>query len=68
MSYDDADLVRNLYIGEKIVSLPIRYSLQEKRNASELIIAPRRLALPRFCRGQDVVSVFSQDSSKRLKT
>ncbi|WGS86152.1 DNA adenine methylase [Methylomonas sp. UP202] len=50
MSYDDTDLVRNLYAKQQIFMLPIRYSLQKKRTARELIIAPHHISLPRSCR------------------
>lgn len=50
MSYDDSNLVRLLYKSHKIFHLPIRYTLQEKRSASELIIAPRGLAVPKVCK------------------
>jgi DNA adenine methylase len=49
MSYDDTELVRGLYVGVQVSSLPIRYSLQKKRDAYELIIAPTGLALPFTC-------------------
>jgi DNA adenine methylase len=47
MSYDDTDLVRSLYARQQIGILPIRYSLQDKRNAQELIIAPSQVDLPK---------------------
>lgn len=50
MSYDDAILVRDLYKRQQIGFLPINYSLQEKRSAEELIIAPHHLRLPRTLR------------------
>ncbi len=50
MSYDDSELVRNLYSDQNIASMPIRYSLQIKRSARELIIAPHRIAIPQTCR------------------
>jgi DNA adenine methylase len=50
MSYDDSDLVRNFYSKLQVALLPINYSLQEKRAANELVIAPTTLALPRACR------------------
>ncbi|MEX1231257.1 MAG: DNA adenine methylase [Planctomycetaceae bacterium] len=50
MSYDDSDLIQLLYKSYKIRALPIRYTLQEKREAYELIIAPENLAVPRSCR------------------
>lgn len=50
MSYDDSDLVRELYAPCKQSLLPIRYTLQEKRTANELIIAPVELVLPSVCK------------------
>ena len=47
MSYDDAPLIRNLYASRQLAHLPIRYSLQEKRFAKELIISPMYIRLPR---------------------
>lgn len=52
MSYDDADLVRELYSEQQLSSQPIRYSLQDKRTANELIVAPHHIALPAACRAQ----------------
>ena len=52
MSYDDAALVRQLYSTQQVSPQPIRYSLQEKRTANELIIAPHHVALPDCCRLQ----------------
>ena len=46
MSYDDTPLVRTLYRNAKVSCMPIRYSLQSKRMAEELIIAPQRVVLP----------------------
>lgn len=46
VSYDDAPLIRSLYAQHQIDLLPIRYSLQSKRAAQELLIAPHRLYLP----------------------
>lgn len=46
MSYDDTNLVRKLYSNFEIRPLSIRYSLQEKRDASELLISPDYLSLP----------------------
>lgn len=46
VSYDDAPLIRTLYAQHQIDLLPIRYSLQSKRAAQELLIAPHRLYLP----------------------
>ena len=50
ISYDDTVLVRDLYSGFKRSILPIRYTLQHKRTACELIISPDKLALPTVCR------------------
>ncbi|WP_342616490.1 DNA adenine methylase [Rhodoferax sp. GW822-FHT02A01] len=50
MSYDDAELVRDLYKQQQIGLLPINYSLQEKRSANELVIAPHHVRLPRTLR------------------
>ena len=46
MSYDDTELVRSLYANYRLFSLPISYTLQEKRLAKELVVAPKHLALP----------------------
>ncbi len=46
MSYDDTQLIRALYKDAKIAHMPIRYSLQSKRLAKELIITPSRITLP----------------------
>ena len=40
VSYDDSELVRGLYSDHNIKQLPLRYSLQNKRAASELVISP----------------------------
>lgn len=46
MSYDDNGLIRNLYSKCKMALLPIRYTLQVKHSAQELIIAPDNIAIP----------------------
>jgi DNA adenine methylase len=46
ISYDNTPLVQSLYSTQQIQSLPIRYSLQSKRAAEELLIAPPWLYLP----------------------
>ncbi|MBI4553894.1 MAG: DNA adenine methylase [Candidatus Latescibacteria bacterium] len=46
MSYDDSELVHELYAGHKIALMPIRYTLQKKRSTRELIIAPHHLFVP----------------------
>jgi len=50
LSYDDDALIRRLYRWRHVFNLPIRYSLQQKRSADELIVCPDYLALPRTCR------------------
>lgn len=45
LSYDDTQLIRTLYSGNKITNIPIRYSLQSKRLAKELVIAPNHVTL-----------------------
>ena len=50
MSYDDSDLVRNLYGECQMVLLPVRYTLQVKHSAQELIIAPDNIVIPSACR------------------
>lgn len=47
MSYDDSDLIKQLYSKLRLFKLPIRYSLQVKKSASELIISPEGMTLPR---------------------
>jgi DNA adenine methylase len=57
LSYDDDTLIRELYQDRHVFNLPIRYSLQKKRSASELIICSDRLMMPRSSRisGKDAV-------------
>lgn len=50
MSYDDSALVRELYQPCKMATLAIRYTLQAKRSAHELIIAPDNVVVPSACR------------------
>ncbi len=46
MSYDDADFIRDLYADFSISQLSLQYSLQRKRLATELLIAPDRVRIP----------------------
>ena len=46
LSYDDTPLVQALYANQQVQTIPLKYSLQKKRSARELIIAPLHLALP----------------------
>jgi DNA adenine methylase len=64
MSYDDTDVVRELYCDQRLTSLPIHYSLQTKRSAKELIIAPHRVTLPCACTVQGKEAVLSPESIK----
>lgn len=50
MSYDNSEVVTGLYASEQIAFLPIHYSMQDKRSANELVIAPHRIRLPRTLR------------------
>lgn len=50
MSYDDAPLIRELYLGQQTAFLPILYSLQDKKSTNELVVAPHRIRLPRTVR------------------
>lgn len=46
MSYDDADFIRDLYTNCDISQLSLQYSLQRKRQATEILIAPARVRIP----------------------
>lgn len=45
VSYDDSDFIRDLYHDWTITPLPIRYSLQQRRDEQEILIAPSHLGL-----------------------
>ena len=45
MSYDDDELIRDLYGKCEVNLLPVRYTLQTKRNARELVISPDGVAV-----------------------
>jgi DNA adenine methylase len=62
MSYDDNPLVRGMYSSCKVALLPINYSLQVKRSAHELIIAPKYLAVPAACRAIPVAELLRKAS------
>lgn len=47
VSYDNSALVKKLYDRHNIALMQIRYTLQEKRAARELIISPQYVAIPR---------------------
>ena len=48
MTYDDSDFIRQIYrLCEEYV-FSLRYSLQKKQEARELLIAPRHLILPNY--------------------
>lgn len=46
MSYDDAPLIRDLYAKAVLRQIPLRYSLQRKQAARELLIAPSYVKIP----------------------
>lgn len=60
MSYDDSQLIKDLYREHHIFKLTIRYSLQEKKSAAELNISPRHLILPRSVRVHGIRTSFFQ--------
>lgn len=45
VTYDDCEPIRTLYAGSRVDTMPLRYSAQEKRSATELLITPERLRL-----------------------
>lgn len=60
LSYDDTELVRNLYKNYNIFHLPIKYSLQQKKSAKELVIAPNHLTLPQAAKVSGTESLISR--------
>ena len=46
MSYDDANFIRSLYAKCEISDLSLKYSLQRKRQAREILISPSHVLLP----------------------
>ena len=46
VSYDDTRLIRRLYEDCRVSDIPLRYSLQRKRETKELLITPRHLQTP----------------------
>ncbi len=46
ISYDDSEFIRRLYRSCQVSDLSVRYSLQTKRRARELLIAPPHVRLP----------------------
>lgn len=47
VTYDDCAPIRAMYRESQIETMPLRYSAQEKRRATELLISPQRLVMPR---------------------
>ena len=45
MSYDDTDFIRNLYSPSQISSLSLKYSLQRRRIAQEILVSPSHVML-----------------------
>lgn len=66
MSYDDNALIRKLYAEHRVALMPIHYSLQGKRTAQELVIAPWRLAVPRGCRTHGHESLLREVTTVRV--
>lgn len=60
LSYDDTELVRTLYKTYNIFHLPIKYSLQQKRSAKELVIAPNYLTIPQAAKVGGAESLISR--------
>ena len=46
VSYDDTQLIRRLYEDCTVSDIPLRYSLQQKKETKELLITPRHLQTP----------------------
>lgn len=46
MSYDDCSFIRDLYDRCRITHISLQYSLQQKKRASELLIAPTHVKIP----------------------
>src|SRR5690606_30408925 len=44
VTYDDCAAIRLMYRKSCVETMPLRYSAQEKRRATELLITPNRLA------------------------
>ena len=60
VSYDDSTFIRELYDSCDIVGNSLRYSLQRKRTAQEILITPKYLQRPSDCPSRSV----SQSSEK----
>ena len=45
MSYDDTEFIRDLYTESEVSVIPLEYSLQRRRRAHELLIAPSHVQL-----------------------
>ncbi len=48
MTYDDSDFIRKTYRAWEDYIFSLRYSLQKKQEARELLIAPDYLTMPNF--------------------
>jgi DNA adenine methylase len=68
MSYDDTALVRQLYSEQQLAHLSIPYSLQEKRTANELIIAPKHVTMPRSCQVSGRSALVGKLPGRRKKS
>ena len=65
MSYDDTDFIRKLYAACDISRVPLRYSLQRRRKAQELLIAPSHVLLADSAATTDAVDRGAQTTSTR---
>lgn len=45
-SYDDTPFIRDLYANSVTLQFPLRYSLQRKQQAQEILITPNHIAVP----------------------
>lgn len=57
MTYDNTELVRTLYEKQVVTPIPIRYSLNSKKTASELLIVPKHITLPHSCTYQTMTAI-----------
>jgi DNA adenine methylase len=58
VTYDDTPEIRKLYRSRRRFLFDIKYSLQEKRVGSEVLIAAKGLKLPRDLAGRQVSSAL----------
>lgn len=66
LSYDDSALVRELYRNHVVFPMSLRYALQDKRAAVELIVTPHRLHVPSSCRVHGLQSTLRRGESMEV--